>query len=294
MQSEAKPVFPPLSNLEHDLLWQHIEKEFKCDLSGWHTLFLNDMPLGMMDNHWHDLLLQDWQGHVRTEGLQTFLNTGSWLAMADALEHIAYQWHKTGLFNGWRNEKFDVFDKTGNALCALERSVFRPLGLQSAAVHINGLVKHNGQWCFWIGKRSPYKAVDPNKLDNLVGGGISSGENVKDAMQREGAEEAGLPADFLKPLECQSKRLSLRPVSRGLHREVLYIFDIVLPKDFQPENQDGEVAEFSIFSITELTRAMYEGRLMNDALLSTLDAYHRYGLIDDTHPLGQWLKHTVI
>ncbi|MFV2029473.1 NUDIX hydrolase [Neisseria sp. S1] len=294
MQPAEKPVFPPLSDSEHELLWQHIEKQFDCNLNGWHTLFLNDLPLGMMENHWHNLLLQDWQGHIRTEGLQTFLNTDSWLAMADALEHMAFQWHKTGILNGWRNEKFDALDATGNALFSLERSVFRPLGLQSAAVHINGLVKYNGQWCFWIGKRSPYKAVDPNKLDNLVGGGISSGESVKNAMQREGAEEAGLPACFLKPLECQSKRLSLRPVSRGLHREVLYIFDIVLPEDFHPENQDGEVAEFNIFSISELTRAMYEGRLMNDALLATMDAYNRYGLINSSHPLGLWLKRTAL
>ena len=78
-------------------------------------------------------------------------------------------------------------------------------------------------------------------------------------------------------------------MSRGLHREVLHIFDVVLPAGLVPENQDGEVAGFMLMPPHELAQAMAEGRLMNDALLATLDAFARYGLLDSAHPLTQWL-----
>lgn len=78
-------------------------------------------------------------------------------------------------------------------------------------------------------------------------------------------------------------------MSRGLHREELHIFDVVLPEGVQPQNQDGEVAEFMLLSVAELAKAMAEGRLMNDALLATLDAFGRYSLLDPQHELAQWL-----
>ena len=44
-----------------------------------------------------------------------------------------------------------------------------------------------------------------------------------------------------------------------------------------------------LFSVAELAKAMAEGRLMNDALLATLDAFGRYSLLDPQHELAQWL-----
>ncbi len=81
-----------------------------------------------------------------------------------------------------------------------------------------------------------------------MGGGISSGECVQTAMLREGEEEAGLARRSCNTPAPAAAALSLRPVSRGLHREELHIFDVVLPEGVQPQNQDGEVAEFMLFS----------------------------------------------
>ena len=203
---------------------------------------------------------------------------------------MAQQWHRLGLLSGWRNEPFDVRNRTGQTLFALERAAFRPLGLASRAVHINGLVHTAGGWRFWIARRSPFKAVDPNKLDNLVGGGIASGESVRTAMLREGFEEAGLSEAVLTPLQAQSVQHSLRAVSRGLHREWLHIFDAVLPEDVLPQNQDGEVAEFMQLTLAEVVAAMLDKRFMNDALLATLDMFERLNLLDADLPLAQWLR----
>ncbi|OSI17175.1 NUDIX hydrolase [Neisseria dumasiana] len=281
-----------LSEAEHNRLLDRLQTHFSPQSGTWHALWLNGLKLGRLNETWLERVRQDWpeRSENRADGL--YLHSENWLAMGDSLQHMAQGWSRLGFLGGWRNEKFDVEDAAGKPLFALERAAFRPLGLMSHAVHINGLTLHEGEWMFWIGRRSPYKAVDPNKLDNLVGGGIASGESVREAMMREGGEEAGLDISLLHNLACQNQRLSVRPVARGLHNELLHIFDVVLPSEIHPENQDGEVAEFTLMNPTELTAAMCDGLMMNDAMLATLDAFSRYGLLDEGHGLSKWLADT--
>lgn len=275
-----------LTGTEQDALLSRLDSKFEVRLEEWQPLLLNNQPLGFLNGRWRMLLERDWQGGM--EGGKGTLNLVSqdWLSMADALQTLAQDWCDRGEFHGWRNEKFDVKNEAGEPLFALERSAFRPLGLLSHAVHINGLAERGGETCFWIGRRSPFKAVDPDKLDNIVGGGIASGETVRDAMMREGWEEAGLEERHLAGAQCRSRLLSLRSVPRGLHREWLHIFDVVIDEGEQPENQDGEVADFRLMGLDELIDAMVSGRFMNDAMLATLDCCRRYGLLDESHPLS--------
>ena len=282
----------PLSPTLHDAFWHILQQNFRFQAQAWQPLWLNGIQLGYLNTKWQQQLSQDWQHtqHTDTHGLH--LTTANWQDMGQALQQLARHWHDSGLFHGWRNETFDVYDPHQHFLFTLERSAFRPLGLHSHAIHLNGITHTPQGWRFWIGRRSPHKAVDPNKLDNLVGGGISSGESVQQAMIREGWEEAGLPETLLQPLSCHSRRTSLRTVARGLHHECLHIFDLVLPHTIQPINQDGEVAEFLLMDITELSEAMYQEQLMHDAFLALLDLFARVGLLHHSHPLTQYLHTT--
>ena len=287
----ATPVFPaPLSAATQHALWQYVRPIFSVDVSAWTALHLNGEHLGFLNPRWHAQLQQDWP-HAQQSG-DGFLDLrhADWLALADSLQDTARHWHKSGLLSGWRNEWFDVYGSDGAVRFALERAAFRPLGLTSHAVHINGLVRTEAGWRFWIARRSPFKAVDPDKLDNIVGGGIARSEDPAEALLREGFEEAGLPASLLSGLSPACVQHSLRAVSRGLHRERLYVFDAVLPPDYTPENQDGEVAAFHIMGVDEIVAAIADGRVMNDALLVTLDAFERYGLLNPALPLARWLQ----
>lgn len=276
----------PFTGVEQDKLLQQISGRFTFERDAWHVLKLNGLPLGFISQRWRALLERDWPGGMERETDALNLLSQDWLMMGDALQSITQSWHAQGEFYGWRNEQFGVYDSKGQFLFALERSAFRPLGLLSQAVHINGLAERNSETCFWIGRRSPLKAVDPDKFDNVVGGGISCGESVNEAMLREGWEEAGLEEHVLHNAVFRNRLLSLRSVPRGLHREWLHIFDVVLEEGVQPENQDGEVAEFRLMGIDELMEAMAAGQFMNDAMVATLDCCKRHGLIDAAHPLG--------
>jgi isopentenyldiphosphate isomerase len=179
-----------------------------------------------------------------------------------------------GLLTGWRNEAFSFWhadcttpDPDQPAFLSVERSGFRWLGMRSHAVHVNGFLPDGRLWC---ARRAMSKATDPGLLDNVTAGGLPSGETVLTCLQRELAEEAGLfglPAHGLQAAGCvRTARLE----SQGWHDEVLYVFNLTLNSNFEPKNQDGEVAEFMCLSPQQVLAKMQSGAFTVDAVQSLL------------------------
>ena len=287
------PSMPPLPTSLQDGLLSALQTAFRYCAEDWLPLRLNGLALGFVNEVWRKHLIRDWPNllHEDSDGLHLF--TDNWIEMGRQLEQLARRWHDAGLFGGWRNERFDVWSADDRQiLFALERSAFRPLGLHSKAVHINGLNPCADGWRFLIARRSSHKAVDPGKLDNLTGGGIAAGETPEAAMRREGREEAGLPPELLDTAAPAGRIMSLHTVKRGLHRESLYLYDIILPDGFTPQNQDGEVAAFAAMDAHAVADAVIRGEMTNDAALVTLDLFRRCGLLSPQHPLTAYLRST--
>ena len=286
------PRLSPLPDSVQTGLLGFLHDAFRFHAPDWQPLLLNGLPLGMVNETWKQRLLRDWKGRLKARSDGLLLDSGSWDEMARLLAQTARGWHDGGLFGGWRNEDFDICDSGGTALFALERAAFHPLGLHSKAVHINGLCRSADGWRFLIARRSPHKAVDPGKLDNLTGGGIAAGETPEAAMRREGREEAGLPPELLDTAAPAGRIISLHAVKRGLHRESLYLYDIILPDGFTPQNQDGEVSAFAAMDAHAVADAVIRGEMTNDAALVTLDLFRRCGLLSPQHPLTAYLRST--
>lgn len=201
------------------------------------------LPAGWIRPAMADRLLESGL-YLQTEGGLTLNDElGGPISRSHALQLLAEVLHGEGLLQGWRGEAYDWLDDWGRVRFSLERSAFRPLGLCSRAVHVNGYVDDGG---LWLGRRALHKAIDPGQLDNLTAGGIASGETVEDCLVRELAEEAGIPAwlaGFAKPVGMVRSR---RIEADGLHDELLYCYDLALPADFTPVNTDGEVSSFEL------------------------------------------------
>jgi hypothetical protein len=69
-----------------------------------------------------------------------------------------------------------------------------------------------------------------------------------------------------------------REVAEGLQVERLHSFDLPLPADWRPQNQDGEVAGFSLLPPAEAADIALAGRMTVDAALVTLCFLQRHGL----------------
>ncbi len=144
----------------HDALYDWARASYGAS-DDWNTLYLNGLALGRLNPFWRERIKQDWQEGLSEISDDLCLQTDNWLAMGDSLQHLAHEWKSLGLLHGWRDEKFDVCDDAGKVLFALERAAFRPFGLMSQAVHLNGLVQTDGGWHFWIAAAARTKPSIP-------------------------------------------------------------------------------------------------------------------------------------
>jgi 8-oxo-dGTP pyrophosphatase MutT (NUDIX family) len=189
-----------------------------------------------------------------------------------------------GLIRAWRDESFGLVDPaSGVTLATLERASMRFWGALTRGAHCNGFqADEAGRPArLWIARRSPHKAVDPGRLDNLIGGGIAHGQTPGEALVREGWEEAGLGPHCMREARPGSVIRIDCDVPEGRVVEHIHVFDLELPLHVVPRNQDGEVAEFRLMSVAEAVACAAEGAMTVDAALVTLDFLLRRRLLDD-------------
>ncbi|HEU4353177.1 MAG TPA: DUF4743 domain-containing protein [Burkholderiales bacterium] len=179
-----------------------------------------------------------------------------------------------GFIPGWRDERYRIED-----LFEIERAAARPFGLTTHAVHVNG-ISFDGR--MWLARRSATKPIDPALLDNLVGGGLTSGLSVEQVLIKEAWEEAGIPAEIARRARPGGTAHILRAVPEGVQSEVVHVYDLELPDGFQPRNQDGEVSEFLLVEFAEVERL----ELTLEARLVARDYFSRGSARPGSGPAG--------
>ncbi|KAK4795449.1 hypothetical protein SAY86_013443 [Trapa natans] len=197
-------------------------------------------------------------------------------AVASVVEYLA-----EALIPGIRKELYPVkssFDSP--ILFSLERAAAPYFGIKVYGVHMNGYAERNGEEFLWIGKRSHEKSTFPGMLDHLVAGGlphdIACGENII----KECEEEAGIP-----------RTISRRAIPVGavsymdidgvrFKRDVLFCYDLKLPQDFTPNNQDGEVESFKLIPVPQVVNIIRRTNFFKpNCSLVIIDFLFRHGYI---------------
>ena len=210
------------------------------------------------------------------ELLQDAAHIGRLMAPGPALNLllalVASTLRQAGCAPGWRNELLDVWPEhpvgqiapPGNKpLGAIERGVVRPLGLLTQAVHLSGW-SQDGQ--LWVARRSLTKATDPGMWDTLVGGLVSSQEDVQVGLVRESDEEAGLEAHEIAgrtPLRTIARML--RQVPEGYQVEDVLTCECILPAAVIPKNRDGEVMEIRLLAPSTIFNMLTQGAFTLEA-----------------------------
>ncbi len=187
----------------------------------------------------------------------------------DLLAHIAQRLDEAGLVKAWRNELLDVVAEGVN-VAAIERGAVRPLGLLTQAVHLNAW-SHDGR--LWVAKRAANKPTDPNMWDTLVGGLAVAYESLDTSLLRESQEEAGLYPDQLRQRGPMRLLLRMhRQLPEGYQVENVLVNDCVLDEGVLPENQDGEVSEMRLLSISDWWEMAQNGAFTIEAELVLIDS----------------------
>ena len=203
-----------------------------------------------------------------------------------ACEPVMQALHDEGVIDSWVGELYSVnleYGETPHFL--IERAAVTFMGLRGFGIHINGLVQKNNGIYIWIARRTKDKPFWPSMLDQMVAGGQPAGIGRMQNVIKESAEEANIPKHLAEKSKLVSEIHYRGETHRGMNVDTLFNYDLWLPEDFIPENTDGEVDEFILMPIEEMSRLTNETNEFKDNCnLVNIDLLLRLGLIDKSHP----------
>ncbi|KAE9526851.1 hypothetical protein AGLY_013499 [Aphis glycines] len=178
---------------------------------------------------------------------------------------------------GWRDEVLthaSFIDITISDLFSL-------FGICNYGVDINGYVNHPQKGlCIWLQQRSLTKQTWPGKWDNMVAGGLSVGNSVIHTAYKEGEEEASLTPDLMKNLQSAGTVSFFYESERGLFPDTEFVFDLELPPDFVPRNQDNEVEKFELVTASETVNRILSPDFKTTSCPVIIDFLIRHGIIN--------------
>jgi 8-oxo-dGTP pyrophosphatase MutT (NUDIX family) len=203
-----------------------------------------------------------------------------------AVGDVVLRLREEGWFPGWRDEALAVAPSFyAQPLLQIERGAARAFGIRFHCVQLNGIVEQGGAAQTWIARRSLSKPIGPGKLDQIVGGAVPIGVSLADALIKECAEEASIPAVLVREARPVGAVTYFRQEDDLCDDEVLFNYDLRLPPDFTPLNADGEVAGFELWPLTRLKSVLAETEdFLFDVALSLIDLLIRRGVVGPDDP----------
>lgn len=232
-------------------------------------------------------LLEEWPDvfDVQTDSVSVVGSLDNYQDRSEAVNRVVTELHKRGTIDTWVGEPYPVtrsFEE--EPVFEMERSAVTYFGLLGFGIHMNGLVKTDEGVHVWVGKRAHDKPFYPGKLDQMVAGGQPLGISVHDNLLKECTEEANISAELAKLAEPRGHIHYMMETSRGLDVSTIFLYDLWIDDNFEPENTDGEVDSFVLIPLGEVARLTDETDLFKDNCnLVNIDLLIRSGLITTEH-----------
>jgi 8-oxo-dGTP pyrophosphatase MutT (NUDIX family) len=207
-------------------------------------------------------------------------------AVSAAVDQVVEQLVAERRVGKWRNEFFAVAERWGAPpLFRLDRGAVSFFGVRAYGVHLNGYLREGDALKLWIGRRAPDKKVAPDKLDNLVAGGIGEGHGLEETLVKEAAEEADLPRDIVAHAVPVGAILYRMEVEYGMRDDALFLYDLEVPAGFTPRNTDGEIVAFQLMDARDaIERVRSTDDFKFNVNLVITDFALRHGLVTPDDP----------
>ena len=113
-----------------------------------------------------------------------------------------------------------------------------------------------------------------------MGGGLSAGLSVLATAVKELEEEAGCLLHSPTSLESCGAVSLFNKSEDGLHPQTEFVYDLHLPEDFKPVNQDGEVDDFVLVSPQQLLDLIQSESYKTTSIPVALDWLIRHGVVN--------------
>ena len=205
---------------------------------------------------------------------------------SDAVATVTRDLHARGRISGWREESYGVRQRyRDQPLLLIERAALPLFGIRGWGAHVNGYVIRDGQAHMWIARRASDKPTWPGLLDQIVAGGQPASLNATANVIKECQEEAGMPESLARRAVSTGAVSYIMDAGDGLRPDVALTFDLALPPDFVPVNQDGEVDTFYLWPLDEVAeRVRTSTDFKFNCALVVIDFLLRHGHIGPEEP----------
>ncbi|XP_073977038.1 uncharacterized protein [Rhodnius prolixus] len=201
-----------------------------------------------------------------------------------AVDAVLRDCKEKGVFlalRGWRDECYEIKRVfSSESLFKMDRSATCLFGICNYGVTINGYV-HDPRLglCLWLQKRSLTKQTWPGKWDNMVAGGLSVGHGVLETAHKEAEEEASIPPELLKKIISRGSVSFFYESERGVFPNTEFVYDLELPLNFVPTNNDGEVDKFELLPTKELIERLFSPEFKTTSCPVVVDFLIRHGIV---------------
>ncbi|KAK1995111.1 NUDIX domain-containing protein [Colletotrichum falcatum] len=187
--------------------------------------------------------------------------------------------------NGMHSEHFRIMGARHPV--SIERFPAPLFGISSRGAHMTAFVRTGGGGGgdgikVWVPRRSEHLFTFPGLLDTTVAGGVKAGDSPLDCVVAEAAEEASLPAGFVRDNARAVGAVTYVSMNRQrgtFFPTVLYVYDLELPESIEPAPGDDEVSGFALMDVAQVKSAMLAGRFKPNCVLVMLDFFVRHNII---------------
>lgn len=267
---------------------RHIDRNNNHDISSVRPFYIDGRRLGYITKelsaylieHEADAFLKSEDGITLNETISDF---ESRTAFFDRLLVTLFD---KGMIEKPRDEFYAIAENFGEEpLFKIKRGVSAYFGFKNYGIHVNAFVRRSEGLYYWIATRSAAKAVAPHKLDQMVAGGQPYGLSVHENLIKESYEEAHLLPEHLMNAVPVGVLRYCRQTGNKFRRDYIFTYDVELPEDFVPKNNDGEVASFQLMSLEEVVAHLEadDDFKFNSALV-IIDFFIRHGIITPDEP----------
>ena len=224
--------------------------------------------------------------HVGPDRVELDSRLDSFAARSEVFAEVTGGLVERGILSHAHGERYPVTSSgRETAIATIDRAAAPYFGLRAYGQHLNGFVRSSDGIKLWIARRSADRRVYPNKLDNMVAGGLPHDLSLAENLCKECMEEASVPAALAAGAVAVGALSYRGETPAGLKSDTLYCYDLELSADFRPCNNDGEVAEFMLLPVEEvlgLVRDSDEFKLNCNLVL--IDFFIRHGILNPEAP----------
>lgn len=265
---------------------RHVRACNRHDLSGFRPFSIDGVTVGQVRIRFMERLLSPGMPFVPDAGgisLHPGLTDAD--TRTEAVAAAVARLVADGSLPRLRREMYDVTPRWGQkALMRLDRAAVPFFGVAAHGLHVNGFVRKADGLHLWVGLRARDRGVAPGKYDNLVAGGQPAGLSLTENLVKEAWEEAGLPAELAQRAQPVGVITYLMEQEKGLKSDVLFLYDLEVPADFTPRNNDGEVERFELWPIDRVAQSVSSSDDWKfNVNLTVIDFLIRHGWLRPDH-----------